>query len=289
MLVIEGSASSELARRTSEKIGCELVKPEMRRFPDGELYLRIPSGVEGEEVAIVQSTPEPQNDNLMELFFLLDAAKDQGAEKTVAVIPYLAYARQDKRFEPGEAVSVQTLRKIIESIGVDEFITVDIHEEETMQTFKIPAKNLSAMPKIGKSLSSHGLRDPILLAPDRGAVRLVEMAAESLGADYDYLVKKRKTPTRVHMKPKNLRVAGRDVVILDDIISTGATIAEATKTLKKQDARKIYAGCTHGVLVGGALERIYNSGADEVFATDTIECEVSKISVGSILAQAISE
>ncbi len=287
MLVVAGSASPKLAQRVAKELGCKLVSPELKRFPDGEFYARIPQELKGEDVAVVQSTCQPQNDNFMELFLLLDAAKDIGAKKVVAVTPYLGYARQDKRFEPGEAVSVRTIRKLIEGAGADELITVDVHEDEIMNIFEIPARSLSAMPLIGKSLHSLDLKDPVLLGPDQGALRHAERAAKIFEADYDYLVKKRKTSTKVHMEPKELKVDGRDVVILDDIISTGGTVVEAIKVLRNQGARKIYAACTHAVLAGDALEKIRGAGAEDVFATDTIEHEISKIPVAPIIADAL--
>ncbi|KXB02332.1 hypothetical protein AKJ45_00100 [candidate division MSBL1 archaeon SCGC-AAA261F19] len=289
MLVIAGSASPDLAQSVSERLNCGLVKPELTKFPDGELHLKIPVDLEGEHVVIVQSTPYPQNDNFMELLLLLDTVEDLGAKEVAAIVPYFAYARQDKRFEPGEAVTMQTMLKLIESTEPDRLLTVDVHEEKSIKGTKIPAKNLHAMPLVGKWLFSLNLKNPLLLGPDRGAQDYAEQAAGSLGADYDYLFKKRKSPTEVSMEPKSLDVEGRDVVILDDIISTGGTVIEALELLKKHNARKIYAGCTHAVLAGNALDRILEAGAEGVFATDTIETEISKMSVAPIIADTIAE
>lgn len=289
MLVIAGSASSNLAQRISEELDCKLVRPDSELFPDGELYLKIPEEVEGEHAIVVQSTPRPQNDNFMELLLLLDTAKDLGAKEVTAIVPYFAYARQDKRFEPGEAISLQTMLKLIGSTGANDLLTIDVHEEKALKKAKIPAQNLQAMPLIGKWLPSLNLKRPVLLGPDQGALKYVEQASRSFEADYDYLVKKRESPTEVSMEPKSMEVGGRDVVILDDIISTGGTVTEAIKLLKEQGARKIYAGCTHAVLAEDALERIRGAGAEEVFATDTIETEISKISVAPSIVEAIAE
>jgi len=287
MLVVAGSASRNLSERVATELGCELVRPELKRFPDGELYVRIPRELEGEEVAVIQSTCQPQNDNFMELFFLLHAAKDLGAERVSAVVPYLGYARQDKRFEPGEAVSARTVQALLEGTGADEFITVDIHSDKTMESFEIPARNLTAMSLVGEYLRRFELKNPVILAPDQGALHHAECVGSELQADFDYLVKHRETPTKVKMEPKKLDVGGRDVVLVDDIISTGGTIAEASKILKKQGAGKIYVACTHAVLVGDALEKVRRAGAEEVFATDTIEREISKITVAPLIADAL--
>jgi len=287
MLVVAGSASRNLSERVAAELGCELVRPELKRFPDGELYVRVPQELKGEAVAVVQSTCRPQNDNFMELFFLLHVAKDLGAERVSAVVPYLGYARQDKRFEPGEVVSAQTVRVLLEGAGADEFVTVDVHSDKTMESFKIPARNLTAMPLVGKYLRRFELRDPVVLAPDQGALHHAECVAGELQADFDYLVKHRETPTKVKMEPKRLNVRGRDAVLVDDIISTGGTIVEASKILRKQGAGKIYVACTHAVLVGDALEKIRRAGAEEVFATDTIEREISRITVAPLIADAL--
>ena len=287
MIVLAGSASPKLSKRVAEELRCKRVSPELKRFPDGELYARVHEELKGESVAVVQSTYSPQDSNYMELFLLIDVAKDLGAERVSAIIPYFGYARQDNRFEPGEAVSVQTIRKLLEGAGADEVITIDAHKAEIMDLFEIPARSLSAMPLVGEYLKGLKLKNPVILAPDRGALNHAEAAAGELGADFDHLVKKRETATKVSMETKELDVKGRDVAIVDDIISTGGTVVEAIKVLKKQGAQRIYAGCTHPVLVGGALDKIRKAGAEDVFATDTIEHEISKVSVGALIADAL--
>ena len=288
MIVVQGSASPGLSAKLAKQLGCGLVKPEIDRFPDGESYVRLDHDFKDEHAIVVQSTPYPQNDNFMELFLLLDTAKDLGAKRVTAVVPYLSYARQDKRFKPGEAISIRTVCKLIERAGADDFFTVDIHEDETMRSFAIPAYNLSAMPLIGKHLERLKPKDLIVLAPDEGALRWVRRAAAEFMADYDYLEKKRITPKKVVVRPKRLDVAGRDVAIVDDIISTGGTVVETIKLLKKQKARSIYVACTHPVLVENALRKIKRAGARKVFATDTIESKISEISVAPLIAGAIS-
>lgn len=287
MKVIAGSASELLAGRLAKVLGCTLIKPERRRFPDSETYLRIPEEVKGEHVIVVQSTSSPANDNLIELSLLLSAAKDLGAGRVTAVVPYFGYARQDKRFKPGEAISVRTVCKIIESAGADDLFTVDIHEDEVIKNFAIPAYNLSAMPLIGRYLAKLNLHAPVVLGADRGSLVRARRAAAEISATYDYLEKTRLTPTEVATKTKHLNVAARDIVIVDDIISTGGTVVEAAKILKKQKARKVYAACTHPVLVGKALRRILAAGVKKVIATDTIEHKTSVISVAPLIAEAI--
>ena len=287
MKVIAGSASGLLAGRLAKALGCQLIKPEIRRFPDGETYVRIPKDVKGEHAVVVQSTCAPTNDNLIELFLLLDTVKDLGAKRVTAVVPYFGYARQDKRFKSGEAISVRTVCKLIERAGADELFTVDIHEDEIMKNFAIPAHNLSAMSLIGRYLAKLHMRAPAIMGADQGSLARARRAAAELAVEYDYLEKTRLTPTKVLTKPKRLDVAGRDVVIIDDIICTGGTVVDAAKVLKKQKARKIYAACTHPVLVNNALKKISAAGVRKVIATDTIEHKTSTISVAPLIAGAI--
>jgi ribose-phosphate pyrophosphokinase len=287
MIIVAGSASGKLAARVAKLLKCPIAKPEVKRFPDGESYVRIDYDFKNEHAIIVQSTCYPQNENLIELFLLLDTAKDLGARRVTAVVPYFGYARQDKRFKPGEAISVRTICKLIERAGADDLLTVDIHEEEIMANFAIPAYNLSAMAAIGRYLADLDMHDPVVLAPDQGALRHARRVAAEFMADYDYLEKTRITPTKVTVRPKRLNVSKRDVTIVDDIISTGGTVIEAIKMLKKQGAGKIYAACTHPVLVGDALRKILAAGARKVIATDTIEHKTSLVSVAPVIAKAI--
>jgi ribose-phosphate pyrophosphokinase len=287
LIVVGGSASPKLAARVAKLLKCPLVKPVLKRFPDGELYLRFPHDIAREHAVIVQSTPHPQNDNLIELLLMLDTAKDLGASEVTAVVPYLAYARQDKRFQPQEAVSLHTVLRLLKAVGASKLLTVDIHEEKSVRGSPISIKNLSAMPLLGKHLGRLGLKDPAVLGGDQGAKERARMVAEEMGATYDYLEKKRVTPTRVTTKPKSLKVEGRDVIIVDDIISTGGTMVTAAKILKRQGARRIYVACTHGILAGDSPQKLRAAGVEKIIATDTIERKESSVSIAPLIAQAL--
>lgn len=291
MLVVAGSASPKLAARVAQQLKCQLIKPELKRFPDGELYARIPADVKGENVVVIQSTCYPPNSNYMELFLLLDAVRDLGAKKITVVIPYLAYARQDKRFKEGEAVSLRTVAKLIESVGPDRVYTVDMHAHrigDVQEIFNAPAKNLTAAPLLSKYLSdNYELKNPVIVGPDEESRQWAEAAGKALGADWDYMVKKRLGPEEVEIRPRKLEVEGRDAMVIDDIISTGGTMVKAVKILKKHGARKVYAACTHAVLASGALRKVRGAGVEKVFATDTIESKISKVSVAPIIADAL--
>ncbi len=285
--MVAGSVSQKLASRLAKELKSELIIPETKRFPDGEIYIRLPGEVKQKHVLVVQSTCAPQNDNLMELLFMLDLTKNLGARKVTAVVPYLAYARQDKRFKPGEAVSIKTVSKLIARAGADELITVDVHESKSKRDFSIPLRNLTAMPLLGICLKKMKLKNPVVLGGDQGSENRAQIVASKMGADADYLEKRRLTPTKVVMTPKSLDVRGRDVVIVDDIISTGGTVVEATKILKRQGARKVYAACTHAVLAGGAEKNLAAAGVVKIIATDTIEKKVSLVSVAPLIAHSL--
>lgn len=287
LMIIQGSASPKLSGRIAKELGAHLSKPELKRFPDGELYVRLTEEPRGREAVVVQSLRPPQDENLFELLLLLDTARDLGAKKVVAVIPYFCYARQDRRFKPGEAISLKTIIKLIEETSPDEIITVDIHEDPSLNYFSVPVKNLTAMPLLGKYLSGIDLKNPVMIGGDQGSEKRAEMVAMELGVDHDYLVKERITPTTVVMRPKRLDVSGRDVIIVDDIISTGSTVVEAAKVLRRQGAKRVYAACTHPVLVGNAIEKLRKAGVEKIIATDTIEREVSLVTVAPLIAKAL--
>lgn len=265
---------------------CPLVRPELQRFPDGELHVRVDAELEGQHAILVQSTPFPQNENLLELCFLLDLAKDLGAGRVTAVVPYLAYSRQDRRSKSGEAISVRTVCRLIESAGADDFFTIDLHQEEILRNFSIPAYDLTAMPLLGKYVAKLGLRYPIIVGADQKSFERARKVAAELMADYDFLEKKRITPEKVVSRPKRLEVSKRDIVLVDDIISTGGTIIEATKILRKMGARRVFAACTHGPLVGKAMAKLSATGI-RVIATDTVEGRASVISVAPVIVNAI--
>lgn len=289
MIVVGGSASRKLSWEIARELNCRLSQPEVKSFPDGELYVRIPEDLSGEEVVVVQSTPPPQNENLMELFLLLEAASEQGVRSLRAVVPYLAYARQDKIFKKGEALSLRLVSKFIEEAGAEEVVVVDIHERESLSHFSVPVENVTAAPLLGRYFRGMGLRDPLFLGPDEKAVQQASRAARELGASFDSLEKERLTPELVVTSGKELQVKDRDAVIIDDIISTGGTIAEAAKILKRCGARRIFAACTHPVLSGNALQKMMDAGVERVVGTNTIENSHSVVSVAPAIVEGLRQ
>ena len=290
MIIVPGPSSASLGRKMAEILEAKLVPVAFKKFPDGESYLRFEGEVAGEEVVVVQSTGPPQDTSLIQLLILIDAAKDLGAKRVTAVVPYLAYARQDKRFLPGEAVSIQTVGKLLKAAGVDELLTVNVHEEKVLKKFGFPAESVSAMSLLAEYFKSKGFQGAFSLAPDRGAVQLAVEAAEVLGGEYGWLEKKRDLYTgEVKTEEKILNVSGKDVIIFDDIISTGGTVANAVKILKKQGARRVFAACAHPLMIGNAKEKILQSGAEGIVGTDSVPSDVTVVSLAPLLAKVLAE
>ena len=290
MIIVPGPSSASLGRRMAEILEAKLVSVAFKKFPDGESYLRFEDEVAGEEVVVVQSTGPPQDTSLIQLLILIDAAKDLGAKRVTAVVPYLAYARQDKRFLPGEAISIQTVGKLLKAAGVDELLTVNVHEEKVLKNFGFPAESVSAMSLLAEYFKSKGFQGAFALAPDRGAVQLAVEAAEVLGGEYGWLEKKRDLYTgETKTEEKTLNVSGKDVIIFDDIISTGGTVANAVKILKKQGARRVFAACAHPLMIGNAKEKILQSGAEGIVGTDSVPSDVTVVSLAPLLAKVLAE
>ena len=290
MKIIPGPSSIKLGNSIAEILGIETVRIAHKKFPDGESYIRFEGEVAGEEVAIVQTTGPPQDTNLIQLFILADAAKDLGAKRVIAVVPYLAYARQDKRFLPGEAISIQTIGKLLKASGIDELLTVNVHQEKILEKFEIPARNISAIGLLANYFKSRGLEGAFALAPDKGASEFATEASKILGGGYGWLHKERDRYTgEVKTEEKTLDVSGKDAIIFDDIISTGGTTANAVKILKKQGARRIFAACVHPLMIGNAKERILQSGAEEIVGTDSVPSDVTVVSLAPLLAKALAE
>lgn len=288
MIITPGPASRKLGLKIAEVLGIKAIPIEFKYFPDGESYIRYTEDVSGEDVVIVQNTCPPQNVNLIQLLLLIDAAKDLNANSVTAVVPYLTYARQNRRSRPGEAISIKAVIKLIEKAGADRFITVNIHHTSILKWFNIPVQNLSAIPLLINFLKDYGLTGAFSLAPDDGALEANKEADKVLGGGYGCLYKKRDAITgEIKVKRKVFDVKGRDCVIFDDIVSTGETMEVSVKILKKQGARRVYAVCVHPILVEGARERILNSGAEEIIGTDSVPSPVSAVSIAPIIAEAL--
>jgi ribose-phosphate pyrophosphokinase len=289
--VIAGPSSQLLGLRLARCLKSDVVPLEFKTFPDGERYIRIKEEPKNRHIVVVQSTTPPDpNQSIIELCFILETLKEMGVEEIIAVIPYFAYARQDKRFLPGEVISGKIACDIIQKAGADEVITVDIHSKRMLENFKVPVKDVSAISQLGKYLNNFKLNDPLIISPDEGAIERARNLGDFMNAEYVAFTKSRDKHTgEIKITIKEIDVANRDVVIIDDIISTGGTMASAVEIAKSQGAARIYAACTHAVLVGDSRFKILNAGANEIIGTDTVPSDVSFVSVAPVIAEALEE
>jgi len=286
MKIILGPASTELGERISELTNLEKVGVDQRTFPDGESYVRLLGDVQNEHVIIVQTTSAPQDTRIMQLAFIADAAKNNGARKVTAMVPYLAYGRQDKTFLQGENISVETVSAMLNAAGVDALVTVNVHAEDALKKFPFPARNLSAIPILAEYFLKKGYKRAFALAPDKGAMYIAEQAQRILGGEAGHLEKKRDRHTgQTSQTALNINVKGKTVIIFDDIISTGGTIVGAAKILRELGAVRVFAACVHPLLIGDAEKRILDAGVAEIVGTDSVPSHTSKVTLAPLLAK----
>ncbi len=284
-LVLPGPASEALGKAVAEKLGASLLKGEYRVFPDGESKFTCDEQVSGKSVFIVQSTYPPVDQHMFQLLLAAHRLSQEGA-RVAAVVPYLAYARQDKEFLPGEGVTLGMVAHLMRSAGIRRLVTVDIHSAEGLSLFSIPAYSVSAVPALVKYAQKHlKLDKPVVISPDLGASKRTEAFARLFEAEYLVLTKSRdRTTGEVKVKDAKLDVKGRPVVIFDDIVSTGGTMRAAAEMVLKQGAASVSALCVHGLFVGDALQRLEKAGVSTVVGTNTVEGERGVVDVSEPIA-----
>ncbi|MDR2700705.1 MAG: ribose-phosphate pyrophosphokinase [Nitrososphaerota archaeon] len=287
MKIVLGPASRELAEGVLKVIGCQGVSVVLRVFPDGESYVRLEGDVLGEDIVIVQTTCPPMQDSkLFQLVFMADAAKRAGANRVTAVVPYFAYARQDKLFLSGEGISVETIVRMLGASGIDDLITVNIHSEQVLSRFSFPVKTVSAISLLADYFVDRGYRGAYALAPDKGATYIAKEAQQVLGGGVGHLSKVRDRYTgQTAQSGEGLDVEGQTVVIFDDIISTGGTIVGAAKILKDLGAKHVFAACVHPLLIGDAAKRMLDAGVKEIIGTDSVPGPYSKVSLSPLISE----
>ena len=279
MKIVCNEKSQVLASKTALISGLELLPTEYKKFPDGELYVK--TGKTDDETVIIASLTD--SDSIIQTLLLTDAC--EGSEITL-VIPYMGYARQDKKFNDGEPVSARAVARAI-SNDVSRIYTINVHEKDVLPLFKAPAEDLTLAPYMGEYIKALELKDPLILAPDSGAADFAGDVARGMNFDCDYLQKTRHSGTEVTIQPKELDASGRSVVIVDDIISTGGTLATATGMLKSQGALSVHAACVHGVFASGGFARLYAGGVESLVSSDTIESASSRLSAAECIKNAL--
>ena len=285
--VISGKTSENLAKELSKKIKANLVKSEIRVFPDGENKITLIGKISKKKSVVVQSMYPPVDTNLVQALSLITKAKENSSE-VVVVIPYMGYARQDREFLPGEIVTMKVLGKLFKSAGASKIIVVDIHSSIGLKYFSIKTKNVTAIPDLVGFFKKLSLKNPLIVSPDQGGKERAKEFAKEFNSDYIALEKTRDRKTgKVKIKTKNLEVKNRDLILVDDIISTGGSIIKATQFLKKQKCKRIYVACTHALLMNDAEKKIKKAGVTSIISTNTIPGKTSKVDISKTIAKAI--
>ncbi len=284
-LVAAGPASLDIAAGVASKLGAKLAKVESVNFPDGESKIRILEEPRNKSIAIVQSLYPPQDKHLLQLLMIAHKLSEDGADVN-AVVPYLAYMRQDKEFLRGEVITLGVISHLFRSVGVRRLVTVDMHSAQGLGLFSIPAYSCSAIPLLAEHiLANYKLRNPIAISPDFGSSSRAEAFAAIIKSEYISFKKTRDRSTgEIMTEEQNLNLSGRDAVIVDDMISTGGSVAKCAELLKKYGANKVIATCTHALLLGASVEKMTNAGVDEIVASNTVPSRYSKVDVAPLLA-----
>ena len=285
--VIGGNASKDLAKRIARRLKAKYVDADTRTFPDGESKITFRHNLKKSVVLVVQSTYPPVDTNLLEILSIISEAK-KISSKIYAIMPYMGYARQDRQFLNGEIVTMSVVAKMLQAAGAKKAIVVDIHSKTALRHFKIPTENVSAIPELVKYLKKLKLKNPVVISPDTGGSLRAKKFADVLKSDFITLKKSRNRKTgKVSIQSTKADVNGKDLIIVDDIISTGGSVVKATQFLKKQKCKRVFVVCTHGLLVGDAEKNIKKAGVTQIISTNTIPRSISKVDVSGVIAKAV--
>ncbi len=268
--VFTGTAHPALAQKITAYLGIRLGDATVGRFPDGEIEVKINEDVRGNDVFVVQPTCPPVNDNLMEALVLIDCLRRSSAGRITAVFPYFGYARKDRKDEGRVPISAKLVANLVVSAGVDRVLALDLHAAQIQGFFDIPVDHLFASPVMVRHLKGLNLKDPVIVAPDVGGIKMARAYAKVLGAGLAIVDKRRISPEAAEAMHVIGEVEGKTVVLVDDMISTAGTITEAAKTVASHGAKEVYVCATHAVLCGPAIQRLSAAPVRSVVVTDTI-------------------
>lgn len=291
-----GNSNPGLAREICEYLGIALGEATVSSFSDGEIRVKIEENVRGADVFVVQSTCHPVNRSIMELLIMIDALKRSSADRITAVIPYYGYGRQDRKDQPRVPITAKLVADLISTAGADRVLTMDLHAGQIQGFFNIPVDHLYATPVLLDYISKRGGEDLVIVSPDAGGVERARAFAKRLQASLAIIDKRREGPNKAQIMNIIGEVEGRSALLLDDMIDTAGTIVQGAQACAEKGARRVWAGCTHPVLSGPALERLQESCLTEVIVTNTIplngkdeRCPKLKVlSVAPLLGEAIS-
>jgi ribose-phosphate pyrophosphokinase len=282
-VLFTGNANPALAREIAQTLGVELGKAKVGRFSDGEVDVEIQQNVRARDVFVVQPTCAPTHDFLMELLIMVDAFKRASARRITAVIPYFGYARQDRRPRSTRVpISAKVIANLLETVGVERLLTMDLHADQIQGFFDIPVDNIYASPVLLSDLKSKAYPNLVVVSPDVGGVVRARALAKQLGSDLAIIDKRRAAANVSEVMHVIGDTEGRNCVIMDDMIDTAGTLVKAAEVLKERGANRVYAYCTHPVFSGPAIERITKSQLDEVVITNTIPLSQSALACKKI-------
>ena len=272
MKLLTGNSNKFLSKKISKYLKTRLVNSSIKKFSDGEIYIEINENIRGNSIFIIQSVSSPANDNLMELLLCIDALKRSSAKNITAVVPYFGYARQDRKVVPRTSISAKMVSNLITKAGADRVVTLDLHSGQIQGFFDIPVDNLFATPifarHIKKKIKSNNL---ICVAPDVGGTARARALGKLLNVGLAIVDKRRPSPGRSEVMNVIGNVNNKTCIIVDDIIDSGGTIVNAAKVLKEKGAKDVHVYVSHGVLSGGAVEKIKKSKIKNLVVTDTID------------------
>jgi ribose-phosphate pyrophosphokinase len=295
-VLFTGNANPALAQEIASHLGVELGQAQVGRFSDGEVTVEIRQNVRARDVFVVQPTCSPTNENLMELLIMVDALKRASARRITAVIPYFGYARQDRRPRSTRVpISAKVVANLLETVGVERVLTMDLHADQIQGFFDIPVDNIYASPVLLSDLKSRKYANLVVISPDVGGVVRARALAKQLGCDLAIIDKRRPAANVSEVMHVIGEIEGRNCVIMDDMIDTAGTLVKAAEVLKERGAKSVYAYCTHPVFSGPAVERIAASQIDEVVITNTIPLgdaaracpKIRQLSVAFLFAETI--
>ena len=295
LVILGGNSNPELTREIAEFLGKTPGNVLVSRFPEGEVQVQIKENVRGKDVFIVQSTCTNPNDNLMELLIMIDAAKRASAKRITAVLPFFGYARQDRKDRPRVPITAKLVANLITVSGADRVLAMDLHAGQIQGFFDIPVDHLYSIQGMGDYLKTKNLKNLVVVSPDVGGIRMARAYSHMLGCALAIVDKRRESSSKTHVMNIIGEVEGKNVVIVDDLVSTAGSLAEAAQALKDAGALEIYAAVVHPVLAGEAISRVQGSVMKELIVTNSIplapEKKIDKIrqlSVAPLLAEAIA-
>lgn len=284
LLIVPGPASRDLATSIARVAGLELAEVVFRKFPDGESYVRVVGDLKGREVILVNGLHPPQDEHIMQLALLTDSIMGLEASSVTAVIPYMAYARQDRRFLSGEPTSILTLIRMLAAAGLSRIITVNIHSPWAIENSPIPIINIDATGLLATYLLQAGYEKPVVLSPGKKGWSMAEEAAKVLETSFGVIESHRDPNTGEVWVSTEAKVSGMDVAILDDVVSTGTTMAKSVELVKRLGATRVAVLCVHGLFLGEAAERIMDAGANLILSTDSVPNKHAYGSLAGLIA-----